>query len=59
MLLGDPAADDEAAGRCHTAAGFTKSGVLHTDERDADGKGWHDALLMEFVTDDLVPAADR
>jgi RimJ/RimL family protein N-acetyltransferase len=50
----DPAADNEAAVRCYAAVGFTQSGVLHRYERDADGKGWHDALLMEFLAVDSL-----
>jgi aminoglycoside 6'-N-acetyltransferase len=45
----DPALDNRAAVRCYTKAGFTKVGVLRLAERDSDGRGWHDALLMELV----------
>jgi aminoglycoside 6'-N-acetyltransferase len=49
----DPAVDNAAAIACYTACGFAPVGVLHRYERDADGTGWHDNLLMEFL------AADR
>jgi hypothetical protein len=32
-------------------AGFKPVGVMQRYERDADGEGWHDGLLMEFVAD--------
>ena len=46
----DPAAGNAAAIRAYQKAGFTEVGVMRRAERDADGKGWHDSLLMEFVT---------
>jgi RimJ/RimL family protein N-acetyltransferase/predicted enzyme related to lactoylglutathione lyase len=45
----DPAADNPAAIRCYEKAGFRPVGVLRQAERDADGRGWHDSLLMELV----------
>jgi len=27
--------------------GFTRVGIMRRSERDADGGGWHDSLLME------------
>lgn len=45
----DPAAHNAAAIRCYAKAGFTPVGVMHRAERDADGGGWHDVLLMELV----------
>jgi len=47
----DPAADNIAARRCYEKAGFTPVGTLHKAERDADGRGWHDAILMELVVE--------
>jgi RimJ/RimL family protein N-acetyltransferase len=47
----DPAASNEAAIRCYSKAGFTPVGVMRLAERDADGRGWHDALLMELVVE--------
>jgi aminoglycoside 6'-N-acetyltransferase len=49
----DPAAANLAAIRAYEKAGFAPVGVMRRYERDADGRGWHDGLLMELV----VPAA--
>jgi aminoglycoside 6'-N-acetyltransferase len=45
----DPAAANSAAIRAYEKAGFRPVGILRAAERDADGAGWHDALLMELV----------
>jgi aminoglycoside 6'-N-acetyltransferase len=45
----DPAADNAAAIRAYEKVGFKRVGVMRSYERDADGKGWHDGLLMELV----------
>ena len=45
----DPAAHNAAAVGCYTKAGFTPVGVMRLAERDADGSGWHDSLMMELV----------
>jgi aminoglycoside 6'-N-acetyltransferase len=47
----DPAADNVAAIRAYENAGFRPVGVMHGYERDADGRGWHDGLLMELVVE--------
>ena len=47
----DPAVGNAAAVRAYQKAGFTEVGVMRCAERDADGKGWHDSLLMEFVAE--------
>jgi aminoglycoside 6'-N-acetyltransferase len=47
----DPAADNAAAIRAYEKAGFRRVGVMRRYERDADGMGWHDGLLMELVAD--------
>jgi aminoglycoside 6'-N-acetyltransferase len=47
----DPAAHNAAAIRCYSKAGFSPVGVMRLAERDADGKGWHDALMMELVVE--------
>ena len=49
----DPAADNAAAIRAYEKVGFRPVGIMRSYERDADGKGWHDGLLMELL------AADR
>jgi aminoglycoside 6'-N-acetyltransferase len=45
----DPAASNVAAIRAYEKAGFRRVGVMRSYERDADGSGWHDGLLMELV----------
>ena len=47
----DPAVDNEAAVACYRKAGFEPVGVMRKAERDRDGRGWHDALMMELVVD--------
>jgi len=47
----DPAADNAAAIRAYEKAGFRSVGVMRRYERDADGDGWHDGLLMELVVE--------
>ena len=47
----DPAAGNVAAIRAYEKAGFKPVGVMRRYERDAEGKGWHDGLLMEFVVE--------
>jgi RimJ/RimL family protein N-acetyltransferase len=49
----DPAADNVAAIRCYTSVGFRPVGVLRQYERDVDGKGWHDGLLMDLLAAEL------
>jgi aminoglycoside 6'-N-acetyltransferase len=53
-LVIDPAADNAAAIRCYTAVGFRPVGVLRDYERDADGGGWHDGLLMDLLATELT-----
>jgi aminoglycoside 6'-N-acetyltransferase len=45
----DPAADNAAAIRAYDKAGFRRVGVMRRYERDVDGDGWHDGLLMELL----------
>ena len=47
----DPAAANTAAIRAYEKAGFSRVGVLRSAERDADGRGWHDSLMMELVAE--------
>src|SRR6267378_1668436 len=44
----DPAASNAAAIRASEKAGFRRVGVMRGYERDTDGVGWHDGLLMEL-----------
>jgi aminoglycoside 6'-N-acetyltransferase len=45
----DPATTNVAAIRAYEKAGFKSVGVMRSYERDVDGPGWHDGLLMELV----------
>ena len=45
----DPATGNTAAIRAYEKAGFRPVGVMRSAERDADGRGWHDSLLMELL----------
>ncbi len=47
----DPAAANTPAIGCYTKAGFRPVGLMRRAERDADGGGWHDVLLMELVVE--------
>ena len=47
----DPAADNAAAIACYAKVGFRPVGVMRLAERDADGRGWHDSLMMELVVE--------
>ena len=47
----DPAAANTRAIACYEACGFRPVGVMRKYERDTDGAGWHDGLLMEYVVD--------
>ena len=45
----DPATANIAAIRAYEKVGFRPVGVMRRAERDADGGGWHDTLLMELL----------
>ena len=45
----DPAADNAKAIACYASCGFREVGTMRRYERDVDGTGWHDGLLMEYV----------
>jgi aminoglycoside 6'-N-acetyltransferase len=49
----DPAADNGPAIRAYEKVGFRPVGVMREYERDHDGAGWHDGLLMELLARDL------
>jgi aminoglycoside 6'-N-acetyltransferase len=51
----DPAVDNLAAIRCYEEVGFRPVGVMRQAERDADGNGWHDVLLMEVLAGEERP----
>ena len=48
----DPAVDNNVAIRCYEKVGFRRVGVMRSYERDVDGDGWHDSLLMELLAAD-------
>jgi aminoglycoside 6'-N-acetyltransferase len=54
-LVIDPAADNESAIRCYATVGFRPVGIMRRYERDVDGAGWHDGLLMDLLAEDLDP----
>ena len=45
----DPAASNVAAVRAYEKAGFKRVGIMRKAERDSDGQGWHDSLMMELI----------
>jgi aminoglycoside 6'-N-acetyltransferase len=45
----DPAVANTAAIRAYERVGFRSVGVMRRSERDIDGNGWHDSLLMELL----------
>jgi RimJ/RimL family protein N-acetyltransferase len=50
----DPAADNEPAIRCYASVGFRPVGRMRAYERDGDGDGWHDGLLMDLLAGELT-----
>jgi aminoglycoside 6'-N-acetyltransferase len=45
----DPAASNTSAIRAYEKVGFKRVGVMRRYERDPDGAGWHDGLLMDLL----------
>jgi len=45
----DPATSNLAAVHAYEKAGFTRVGIMRKAERDSDGQGWHDSLMMELI----------
>lgn len=45
----DPAASNAVAIRAYEKVGFSRVGVMRGYERDAEGGGWHDGVLMELL----------
>jgi aminoglycoside 6'-N-acetyltransferase len=45
----DPAVANAAAIRAYEKVGFRAVGVMRRSERDVDGSGWHDCVLMELL----------
>ena len=54
----DPAVANAVAIRAYEKVGFTPVGVMRNYERDVDGEGWHDSLLMELLAGEERPGAD-
>jgi RimJ/RimL family protein N-acetyltransferase len=40
-------------------SGFRPVGILRRYERDADGVGWHDGLLMDLLAEELDQRSDH
>ena len=53
-LVIDPAAQNHQAISTYAAVGFRPVGVLREYERNHDGTGWHDGLLMELLVSELT-----
>ena len=49
-----PAAANAAAIRAYEKVGFKPVGIMRSYERDQDGHGWHDGLLMELLAEDVT-----
>ena len=50
----DPAAANAAAIRTYAKAGFRTVGIMRAYERDTDGGGWHDGVLMDLLARELT-----
>jgi RimJ/RimL family protein N-acetyltransferase len=48
----DPATMNVAAICAYEKVGFKPVGVMRRSERDPDGGGWHDSLLMELLAEE-------
>lgn len=49
----DPSAHNERAIRAYASVGFRQVGLMRRYERDADGPGFHDGLLMDLLIEQL------
>jgi len=49
----DPSARNERAIKAYKSVGFRPVGVLRRYERDTDGSGFHDGLLMDLLIEEL------
>ena len=50
----DPATENVAAIRAYEKVGFRRVGVMRDSERDSDGSGWHDSLMMELLAGEEI-----
>ena len=57
-LVIDPAAANTRAIRCYEKVGFRPVGIMRAYERDNDGDGWRDGLLMDLLAEELEPGPD-
>ena len=57
-LVIDPAAANAPAIRAYEKVGFRPVGVMRAYERDPDGGGWHDGLLMDLLAEELDAGRD-
>ncbi|HEV3072472.1 MAG TPA: GNAT family protein [Solirubrobacteraceae bacterium] len=48
----DPSVGNGAAIRAYEKVGFRRVGVMRRYERNPDGSGWRDGLLMELLADE-------
>jgi aminoglycoside 6'-N-acetyltransferase len=55
----DPATENAAAIRAYEKVGFRTVGVMRQAERDVDGGGWHDSLLMELLAGEETELAEE
>jgi aminoglycoside 6'-N-acetyltransferase len=53
-LVIDPAAANAMAIGCYSSVGFKPVGLMRQYERDVDGTGWHDGLLMDLLRGELT-----
>ena len=53
------ATENVAAVRAYERAGFKTVGTMRQSERDANGGGWHDSLLMELLRGESLHALVR
>ena len=51
----DPAVENRAAIRAYEKVGFRAVGIMRQSERDSDGRGWHDSLMMELLASEWAP----
>jgi aminoglycoside 6'-N-acetyltransferase len=49
----DPSVTNAAAIRAYEKVGFRAVGVMRRYERNPEGEGWRDGLLMDLLADDL------
>jgi aminoglycoside 6'-N-acetyltransferase len=53
VVIIDPAAHNRAAIRAYEKVGFRAVGLMRHHEREIDGDGWHDCLMMDLLAHEL------